>query len=361
MAERPVLRPAIIDPAPGGFNRKNRGQRPGLSAGASGATRSDRPSPPEALAIAVIVDLLAPIFGIVLIGWLAARLGAIDEAAGRGLSLFAFHFAIPVMLLRTLAGAALPPQPEWGFVLAYFGGAFANFGLAAFLARRLLARSGAEPAIFGITAAFSNTTILGIPLVLEAYGEPAAVPLSLILGFHSALLFTLTTVAAELGAGAGGSLPAVLGNIGKGLVTNPILWGIGAGLALNHLGLALPAVLDRLAATLGAAALPSALFALGANLSRFRLLGSLREAALLTVLKLLLQPALIWLLATGPFDLPPLSTAIAVTIGALPSGINAYLFAARYRAAVPEATSTILITTLVSVVTVGLLLGALRP
>lgn len=315
---------------------------------------------PEAPPI-VVADIVAPIFGIVLLGWLAARLGAIDEAAARGLSLFAFNFAIPVMLVRTLSEAALPPQPDWRFVLAYFGGAFANFGLAAFLARRLFGRKGAEPAIFGITAAFSNTTILGIPLVLEAYGEPAAVPLSLILGFHSALLFTLTTVVAELGAGAEGSLRALLTNILKGLVTNPILWGIGAGLALNHLSLALPPILDRLAAMLGAAALPSALFALGANLSRFRLMGSLREALLLAFLKILAQPALIWALAAGPFALPPLSTAIAVTIGALPSGINAYLFAARYHAAVPEATSTILLSTVVSVATVGLLLSVLRP
>ncbi|MEK0082251.1 AEC family transporter [Benzoatithermus flavus] len=317
-------------------------------------------SPSEVPPIAVVIDIIAPIFGIVLIGWLAARFGAIDEAAGRGLSLFAFNFAIPVMLVRTLAEAALPPHPEWRFVLAYFGGAFANFGLAAFLARRLFGRERAEPAIFGITAAFSNTTILGIPLILQAYGEPAAVPLSLILGFHSALLFTLTTVVAELGVGAGSSLGRMLANILKGLVTNPILWGIGIGLVLNHLGLALPSVLDRLATTLGAAALPAALFALGANLSRFRLMGSLREALLLTFLKILAQPALIWLLAKGAFALPPLSTAIAVTIGALPSGINAYLFAARYRAAVPEATSTILLSTLVSVVTVGLLLTVLR-
>ena len=54
----------------------------------------------------------------------------------------------------------------------------------------------------------------------------------------------------------------------------------------------------------------------------------------------------------------PLSLAVALTIAALPTGINAYLFAARYEAAVPEATSTILVSTLVSVVTLGLLLAA---
>lgn len=310
-------------------------------------------------AIPVLAQIIAPIFGIVLIGWLAARLKAFDEAATRGLSLFAFNFAIPVMLVRTLARADLPPHPEWGLVLAYFSGAFAVFGLGFALARGPFRRGGAEPAIFGISAAFSNTIILGIPIVLQAFGEPGAVPLSLIVAFHSALLFTLTTVAAEIGAGQGLSWQALAVGIGRGLVTNPILWGIALGLLLNLAEVSLPSVLDRLAEILGAAALPAALFALGANLSRFRLAGSLREALWLTGLKVLVQPVLVGALAHLVFGLRPVSAAVAVTIAALPTGINAYLFAARYRAAVPEASSTILVSTLLSVATVGALLAYL--
>lgn len=295
-----------------------------------------------------------------LIGYLAARLGVFDDAATRGLSLFAFNFAIPVMLLRTIARADLPEQPEWALIIAYFGGAFAVFGLAAVLARYLFGRSGAGPGIFGISAAFSNTIILGIPVVLKTYGEPAAVPLSLILAFHSAAMFAVTTVTAELGIGVGVPLHELARNVGKSLVTNPILWGIGAGLALNFLAWPLPAVVDQLASTLGAAALPAALFALGANLSRFRLAQTMREALLLTGLKTLVQPALIYLLAAYVFALPPISVAVVVTIAALPAGVNAYLFAARYNAAIPEASSTILVSTLVSVVTLSLLLAALH-
>jgi malonate transporter and related proteins len=264
------------------------------------------------------------------------------------------------MLVRTLAEAELPAQPEWGLVLAYFSGAFAIFALGAAAARRLWARRGAEPAIFGITAAFSNTIILGIPIVLRAFGDVAAVPLSLIVAFHSGLIFALTTIAAEVGLGAGAPWHRVPLNIGKGLVTNPILWGIAIGLALNLLGLALPAILDQLAGMLGAAELPAALFALGANLSRFRLARALRPALLLTGLKILLQPALVYLLAAHMFALPPVSLAVAITIAALPTGINAYLFAARYEAAVREATSTILVSTLVSAVTLAVVLAAFR-
>lgn len=294
-----------------------------------------------------------------LIGYIAARSNALDAASIRGLSLFAFNFAIPVLLLRTVAQTEMPDHPEWRFVFAYFAGAFAIFGISATLARFLLGRRGAEPAIFGISACFSNTTILGIPIVLKAFGDVAAVPLSLILGFHSAFLFTLTTVVAEIGAGVGMPLPDLLRNVRNGLVTNPILWGIASGLALNLLDLRLPAVVDQLAAMLGGAALPTSLFALGANLSRFRLTGTLRETMLLTMLKTLAQPLLIYLLGAYLFALSPISLAVAVTIGALPTGINAYLFGARYEAAVIEASSTILASTAVAVVTLGLLLSHL--
>lgn len=310
--------------------------------------------------MSVIVEIIAPIFGIVLVGWLAARLRAFDEAATRGLSLFAFNFAIPVMLVRTLARAELPAQPEWGLVMAYFSGAGVVFALGTAGGRRLFGQVGAAPAIFGISAAFSNTIILGIPIVLRAFGENAAVPLSLIVASHSAVLLTLTTVVAEVGAGGAAHWHGTLLNAGRGLAGNAILWGIGGGLAINLLGLELPPVLDQFAATLGAAALPAALFALGANLSRFRLAHTLREAALLTAFKIALQPLLVYFLGAHLFALAPLSLAVAVTIAALPTGINAYLFAARYEAAVAEATSTILLSTVVSTATLALLLATWR-
>ncbi len=307
----------------------------------------------------IMVEIIAPIFGIVLVGWLAARLRAFDEAATRGLSLFAFNFAIPVLLWRTLARADLPAHPDWGLVLTYFSGAAAVFALGAAVGRRVFGQMGAAPAIFGISAAFSNTIILGIPIVLRAFGEGAAVPLSLIVAFHSAILFTLTTVVAEIGAGGASHWHGTILNVGRGLAGNPILWAIAAGLAANFLDLRVPAVLDQFAATLGAAALPAALFALGANLSRFRLGRSLSEAAVLAALKIAVQPLLVYLLGSRVFGLAPISLAVAVTIAALPTGVNAYLFAARYDAAIAAATSTILLSTLVSIASLALLLSAL--
>lgn len=347
--------------SPCGRRRQSRkgGRRP--CPGAPGTASRSGPSPAAgAAAIAAILASVAPIFGIILLGWLAARLRAFDEAATRGLSLFAFNVAIPVMLLRTLAQADLPPRPEWALVLTYFACTGINFAVAALLARGLLGRRGAEPALFGIAGAFSNVAVLGVPVILQTYGPDAAVPLSLLLAFHSATIFTLTTIVAEIGLGGQLAPTVLLRNIGRGLVTNPMLWGIAAGVVLGISHLRLPFVLDRMAELLAAASLPAALFALGANLSRFRLLGGLGVATGLALLKLVLQPLLV-AAAVHLVGLSPMAQSVAVTVAALPTGINAYLFAVRYQAAVAESSSTILVSTLLSILTLGALMALLRP
>ena len=120
-------------------------------------TAAGRPTPrPSHL---VIVDIIAPIFGIVLIGWLAARLRAFDEAATRGVSLFAFNFAIPVMLLRTLAGCRAAAAAGMGIARGLLRRGRAVFALGGWGRREAVRQRGAAPAIFGISAAFSNTII----------------------------------------------------------------------------------------------------------------------------------------------------------------------------------------------------------
>src|SRR3546814_7862689 len=85
-------------------------------------------------------------------------------------------------------------------------------------------------------------------------------------------------------------LPA---NVLKGLVRNPIIIALAAGVLYNLSGLPLPSVADTLTETLGRAALPCAVFAMGASLAGYRLAGSLGEASIGVILKLLLHPVLV--------------------------------------------------------------------
>jgi malonate transporter len=308
----------------------------------------------------LIIDIVFPLFGVGIIGYLAARLGAFGEPANRGLSLFVFYFATPALLFRSLVRADLPAEMEWGLLLSYFLPGFLVFALAMGLARRFFGRPSSDLGIVAMGACFGNTVLIGIPICLATFGEAAAVPLFLILAFHGALFYPTVTTVTELGleSGALGRLPWITL---KGFVGNPIIMSLLAGYLWNLWGPPLPMALDSLAELLGQAAIPCALFATGASLSRYRIAGNIAESLAVVGLKLFVMPALVWVLAAKVFTLPATWVAVAVILAALPSGVNVYIFAERYGRAVATATTTVFLATVLSMITLPILLLLLAP
>lgn len=308
----------------------------------------------------IIFGIILPIFGTLGIGYAAARFGAFDEAANRGLSVFVFNFAMPLMLFRSIAQTELPDSMPWGYLFSYFGGTFAVFGAGMLVGRHLFGRSLDEQGVLGLGGSFSNTAMLGIPLVITAYGPDAALPLFALIACHSLILLPPTTLLIEAARGEGQSVATLLWTLFKGVAATPIIWGLSAGLVFAMAGIPLPGPVESIARGIGAAAAPCALFALGASLTRYRLSGNLREPLALVGLKTLLHPLLVWLLARFVFHVPDLWVVVAVTLAALPAGVTPYLFAQRYQACLSTAASTVFLSTLWSVLTLSVLLFVLR-
>ena len=309
--------------------------------------------------MALILDIILPVFGLVILGFGAAKAKWFDEGAIRGLSLFVFNFAIPIMLFRTLARVELPETIEWGFLLSYFLGALTVFGLGMASAGLLFGRPLEAQGAAGLTAGYSNTVLLGIPLILTAFGDAAALPVFLLVAFHSMLLFPTATAVIEAGRGRGAGLRRLPLVTVAGMAKNPIMAGLALGLLFNLLDLGIPGPIDAIAETLGQAALPCATFAMGASLAQYRIAGSLAESAVLIGLKIFIHPLLVWLLATRVFDVEPLWATVAVVMAALPSGVNAYLFAERYGTGVAQAATAVLVSTGITIGTLSLLLAVL--
>ena len=307
-----------------------------------------------------LLAIVTPVFGVMLLGFIAAKIGWFDLAANRSLSIFVFNFAIPPLLFRNLAQAQLPAQLPWGYLLSYFLVAFGLFGLAYWSTRNYAERTHQGASICALSACYGNSVLMGIPLTLTAFGEQASVPLFLLLALQSPLLMPTVTVALELGRG--NPLQVAL-NALRGLLTNPVIVALLLGFIWNLLVLSVPGPVNELARLLSQAATPCALFATGAALNQYRIAGNLAESLGLVSLKIVLQPLLVWLLASQVFQLPPLWTAVAVLIAALPTGVNAYLFAQRYNIGIATATTTIFLSTALSMLTLPVvlwLLGATR-
>ena len=291
------------------------------------------------------------------VGFVVVRIGLVGEQGARRLVLFVFNAAIPILLFYRLATIDFPAEVAWSFLFGFYASAFVAYGLGMLSARFLFHRPTDEQAIHGLGAGFSNTVLLGIPLMLSAFGDQATVPVFLIISFHSATLLPISILLIEADRQPGGQasqyrVPRLLLEV----LANPIIVGILLGLGTNLLGLTLPGPMDAAAQVMTLVAIPCALLALGASLAGYRLEGQIGPASVLVGIKLIVQPLLAWVLVVPILGLDAPWAPVAVVMAGLPSGAMVYLFGARYEAATEVAASVVVISSGVSVVTLSILL-----
>jgi predicted permease len=155
------------------------------------------------------------------------------------------------------------------------------------------------------------------------------------------------------------NLVSTLFNTLKQLLTNPLTISIILGFIANLTNLQLPVFVEIAVSKMAGAALPVALFGLGAVLVSYKIASQLPQVSFTCFIKLILHPLLAFVTAKYLFDLPHEIIKPIVLIAAMPSGMNAYVFATMYDKATGNAASTILFSTLLSIVTITFWLSAL--
>ena len=300
-----------------------------------------------AASLAQSAAIVGPLFALIAIGFGASRLKLVGESSASGLSDFVFVIAIPALLFRTLATSPLPSAPPYGYWLTYFL-ALATVWFLAAQGARLAGRDGREGAIIGFSAAQANTVMVGIPLILGVFGERGTLPILLLLLVHLPVTMSAATLLIARGENGGA------GRLIRSLASHPILLAIFAGALWRLAGFSLPEIPAKVLRFLGDTAAPCALVAMGMSLTRVRLAGNRGLLAMLVVLKLAVQPILVFLLGSYVFGLDPVFLGAAILFAACPTGINAFLLAERYRTAESIASGAIAVSTLLAVFTATL-------
>src|SRR5947207_1606562 len=296
------------------------------------------------------VLIVAPVFALIAAGYAAVRFGFVSETANKGISEFAFSIAIPALLFRTVVISEFPAVSAFEVWGAFYG-ALALTWIVALLMSSALRQKREDGVVFAIPAVYGNIVMLGIPLTLSALGSQAAGPMALILSVNTPLLWLFGTLQMawterkEPGSAASLVLPIVVD-----LARNPIMLAIGFGLLWRFTGFGLHPVVDRTVELLAQAGSPTALIALGINLVRFEIKGEKPSIAVMCVLKLLLMPALAWLLAYL-LKLPPTAAGVVVLFAAMPTGANAYIFAAQYQRLVNPVSGAVALATILAAAT----------
>ena len=310
------------------------------------------------------VSSLAPVVLLIAAGYFTGRQGWVGAVAVKDLSNLIFLLLAPALLFRTMSLVRVEDL-QFRPVAAYFAASVLIF--CALLAWRGFNRHGA---VLALGNTFSNTVMIGLPLVGLAFGDAGLVVLLTLVSLHSLVLMTGATVVLELatareqaasGAGHGGCR-AMLRAVARALrnaVVHPVPLPIVAGLLYGQTGWGLPEVIDKPLAMLGQAFSPLALVMVGVTLAWTRVGAHLHGALVQAAIKNLVHPLMVAAIA-GLMGVRGLPLAVMVLTAALPIGANVFLFSQRYRSAEALTTASVVVSTLLGLVTVSFALMAVR-
>ncbi len=305
-----------------------------------------------------LLEVILPVFLVLGFGYVAVWRGLFSDEGVEGLMKFTQNFAIPCLLFRAIADLDLGEEFDLRLLFSFYAGATGGFLAGLFGARLLFGRPWEDSVAIGFCCLFSNSVLLGLPIAERAYGAAALAPNYAIIAIHAPFCYLVGIGTMETVRNRGRGLSATLGGIGRALGTNALVIGIGLGFAVNLSGLPLPGVVADALDLMIRAALPAALFGLGGVLYRYRPEGDLRTIGYVVAISLVLHPAVTWALGTAT-GLSAEQLRAAVVTGAMPPGVNAYIFANMYGVARRVAASSVLLATAASVVTAWLWLSVL--
>jgi len=318
----------------------------------------------------VFLKLLA-IFAVVALGWVAGKLRWLgDNDPARTLSNAAFYIFIPALLFRTTARVEFGSLP-WATLAAFFVPVLGMLGVV-YLWQRLWSRdrglSAAAPSVRAISATFGNTLQIGVPMVTALFGEAGLAIHITIISLHALVLLSVLTALVEMDLARerrqqGHSNAHLLHTVGKtarNTIIHPVVLPVLAGLVWNALLPPLPAVADEVLVTMSQAVVPLCLVLIGMSLAYYGVRGAARGAIVLSVLKLLVLPAVVLVVGHWGMGLAGLPLAVVVMAASLPVGSNALIFSQRYETLEAEATAAIVFSTFAFVLTAPLWLAVLN-
>ena len=145
-----------------------------------------------------IFNVVIPVFMIIGLGYLAVRFRLYPSEGVRGLVAFVNNFLTPCLLFQSMLHADFGTAFNWHVILPFYAGAMVAFIAGAIVASRLFGNRPGESVSSGFSAMFTNTVLLGIPILQRAYGDAALQVAFSIIALHASVLITIAMITMEL-------------------------------------------------------------------------------------------------------------------------------------------------------------------
>ncbi len=310
--------------------------------------------------MAEIAGLLFPFFGLIFIGYLAARITKQPAEALGWLNTFIIYAALPALFFKLVAKTPVDQLARMDFVALSLVATYTIFTLLFLIGYFVRRNSLADSTIQSFAGSYGNIGYMGPGLALLAFGEKAAVPVALIVCLENATHFITAPALMAIAGGDKRSPVKLAGDVARKVLTHPFILSVIIGFIAAVVSWQPPQPVQQLVDYLAQSAAPCALFAMGVTLALRPLKRVPVEISYIVPAKLILHPLLAYFILSsfGSFD--PVWVSSAVLLAALPTATNVFVIGQQYQVWQERASATILICTVLSVFTVSVVLYFIR-
>ncbi len=232
-------------------------------------------------------NAIAPIFILMLIGYSLKKLKVADKKTFDSINKIGFKVFLPVLVFYNIYKTEIDDVLNVKLIWFSIIGIFAVF-VVGYFAVLVLTKDNAKRGVMLQGFFRSNFVLLGMPLVEYIYGEGAGGLTSVLLGIIIPVFNVLAIIALVRFCGGQGKMN--IGQVLKGIITNPLIIGCIVGLAVVLTGLKLPALLEESVKDISSVATPLAIIVLGAEFEYSTIKESLKELLITVGARLIFIP-----------------------------------------------------------------------
>jgi predicted permease len=307
-----------------------------------------------------VLSSLLPVVLLICIGFVAGKAKLVRGESVRDLSNLVFLVLTQALLFRTMSSVHIE-QLDFKPVAQYF-----LVAGTLFVAMLWVYGGNSRASVLALASIFSNTLMIGVPLIGLAYGQEGQVLLFTLISLHALVLLSAATLVLELqvaneqAALSGEQRPIwrTVASAVRNAIIHPVPLPILVGLVYAQTGWGLHPIVDRPLALLGSAFGPIALVLVGITLSQTPIGKHFKSALWLSLVKTVLHPMLM-LLVGWLLGLRGLHLAVMTVAAALPIGANVFLFSQRYRKEEDAVTAGVAVSTAMAVLSVSAVMAVL--
>lgn len=295
----------------------------------------------------IFVNNILPAFLIIGAG---TYLGRVFDLEVRTPSRMTLYFFIPCLVFSSLMNSTVRGE-DIIHILAFLCASSAAVAVVSWVTARALRLNQVQTNALFISTIFLNAGNLGLSILLFSYGEEGMAR-GIIFYVGSALM--VHTLAAFFASRGRASVRQSVINVLK----LPTLYAVILAFLFRGLHVAPPNLILKPIELVGGAAIPTLLFVLGIQLSRTRLQGNLQLIGIASAIRLLVAPALAFLLA-WLMGLGGLTRQVCIFEASTPAAVTATLMAIEFDCEPEFVTSVVFLTTLLSSISLTVILGLL--